>query len=147
MIGIFVTPWQKKRKAGQSGKPDTFPPVLANLVIDAAAQSFSLNSTEAGTLHWVLDNVSTYADAAALVAAKPSGEVSGSVAAVAGENLGNVDITGIAAGDWRLHVGVIDDAGNASTVSSGDFTIVFGDLELNGDPLEWNGDQLIFNAA
>ena len=147
MIGIFVTPWQKKRKAAQAGQPDTLPPALANLVIDEGAQTFSLNSTEAGTLHWLLDDTPTYADAAALVAAKPGAEASGSRAAVAGSNSDSVDVAGIAAGDWRLHLGVVDAAGNASTVLSGNFTIVFGDLELNGDPIEWNGDQLIFNAA
>ncbi|WP_299849742.1 hypothetical protein [uncultured Roseovarius sp.] len=79
--------------------------------------------------------------------AKPIGEASGTALATVGANISSFDPTGIAAGNWRLHVGVIDGAGNASNVLSGDFTFISGGLELNGDPLVWNGDPVIFNAA
>ena len=147
MIGIFVSPRRKPRGPSQTGQPDLIPPAISNLLIDDVRHELSFTSSEAGACHWLLDATTTFADAAALVAAKPAGEASGNALATIGANTASFDATGIASGNWRLHVGIIDGAGNASNVLSGDFTIISGALELNGDPLVWNGDQLIFNAA
>ncbi len=120
--------------------------MLEDLEIGGASE-ISVGSSESGILHWLIDSRASYADAAALAAAKAAGAASGSRSALSGTNIFGVDATGVATGNWRLHVGVIDLAGNASNVLSGDFAAVSGALRLSGDPLQWNGGQLIFNAA
>ncbi len=124
--------------------------MLSAMMLDEVTWQFSVDSDAAGVLHWLVDDVVGYADASALVAAKPTGAASGMSVATIGLNTATVDVTGSAAGNWQLHVGVVDTVGNASNVLSANFTIVSGvsgNLELDGDPLVWSGDQLIFNAA
>ena len=146
MIGLSVSPRRRSRRT-TTGQPDLVAPILAALSLDEGAGTFGFDGDEAGALHWVVDTTSSYADADALVAAKPTAAVSGSALALAGTNAGFADLSGLTSGGWQFHVGVIDAAGNASNVLSTAFTIVSGNLELSGDPLVWNGDQLIFNAA
>ncbi len=146
MIGLSVRPRRRSRRS-TTGQPDLVAPVLAALSLDEGSGAFGFDSDEAGALHWLVDAASSYANADALVAAKPAAEASGSALALAGSNGGLADLSGIASGNWQFHIGVIDAAGNASNVLSRAFTMVSGNLELSGDPLVWNGDQLIFNAA
>lgn len=150
MIGFFVAPHRRHRRSGGAGGvPDTTPPVLSSLVIDEGNLSVTVDSDEFGLLRWLVDGTSSYADAAALAAALPSGEASGLQAVTPSTNTVSLDVAGATPGTWRVHVGVTDGAGNASNVLSGNLTIISSslELELDGDPLEWNGDQLIFNAA
>lgn len=146
MIGLSLSPRRRSRKS-TTGQPDLVAPTLAALSLDEGSGVFDFDGDEAGALHWAIDTASSYANADALVAAKPAAAASGSALALAGSNTGLIDLSGVASGGWQFHVGVIDAAGNASNVLSINVTIVSGNLELSGDPLEWNGDQLIFNAA
>ncbi len=147
MIGIFVGPRRRTLKLAPSGQADSIPPVLSNLSIDQSLQRFSFMNNEVGACHWMLDSTVGFVNAAALIAAKSTAVASGSVAATLGAITHNIDSNGVAPGAWRLHVGVIDAAGNASNVLSGDFIIAAGVLAVNASPLVWNGDDLIFNAA
>lgn len=146
MIGLSVSLRRRARRSSTPGQPDLLAPVIASLSIDEGTWQFGFGSDEAGALHWLIDNAPGYPNADALVAAKPLA-AAGSGLALAGVNSGGVDVSGVASGSWRFHVGVIDATGNASNVLSANVTVVSGNLELNGDPLVWNGDQLIFNAA
>ena len=147
MIGLSVRPRRRGRPTSGPGQPDFLAPHLTALTVDEDAWEYGFNSDEAGALHWLVDTALSYADADALVAAKPSAPAMGNALALAGVNTGGFDVSGVAPGSWVFHLGVIDAAGNASNVLSANITVVSGNLELNGDPLVWNGDQLIFNAA
>lgn len=123
MIGLSLAPRRRHRRGGSPGQVDTTPPVLSALSIDEGNASLSVNSSEFGLLRWLLDDASTYADAAALAAAKPGAQASGVQGASTGSNTVMLDLSGVAPGTWRLHVGATDGAGNVSNVLSGDFTI------------------------
>lgn len=149
MIGISVAPRRRQRLFVAGGQPDFIAPVLTSLSLDPATFAFGFTSDEVGACHWLVDTGTSYADTNALVAAKPTGAASGSALAMVGANSGEIETSDLPAGQWNLHVGVVDAGGNASNVLSTSFTFsaISESLELNGDPLEWNGDQLIFNAA
>lgn len=151
MIGIFVTPRRRVRKNVPPGQPDLTAPVLSGLVLDQATLAFEFISDDTGACHWLVDSNPGYADADAVVAAKSSAPVSGSALAMVGTNTGQVETSGLPAGNWNLHIGVVDPGSNPSNVLSTAFSYAASspaeNLQLNGDVLEWNGDQLIFNAA
>lgn len=149
MIGISVAPRRRLRASPPSGAPDVVAPVVSGMTLDETTWVFGFESDEVGACHWLVDTNSGFANADALVAAKPAAPLSGNSLAMIGSNSGLVDTSALSDGTWTLHVGVIDAAGNASNVLSTSFALatVSNVLELSGDPLEWNGDQLIFNAA
>ena len=147
MIGLGLGLGRARRLDPGAGGADTVAPVLSGLIVNAPANQFDFTCTELGALHWLIDATPSFADAQALVAAKPAGAASGTGLATAGANTTGFDPSGVPDGTWRLHVGVIDGASNASNVLSADLTVTTAGIQWNGDAVEWNGDQLIFNAA
>ena len=79
-------------------------------------------------MHWLVDTAQSYADADALVAAKPAAAAMGNALALAGANTGGFDMSGVGPGSWVFHLGVIDAAGNASNVLSANITLLFPEI-------------------
>lgn len=123
---------------------DTIAPVISDLVIADDVASFFAD--ESGTGHWLLDSTISYTDADELIAAKASGEASGSFAVGANEiTETSLDWSEVANGSYYLHFGVLDEAGNASNVLTEEITLDVAPAVMASDPaaLMWHAPDSV----
>lgn len=110
---------------------DTIAPLLTDLA--TSGDSLSFNTDEGGTAYWLVDSTASYVDCDALIAAQASGDASGNFAAASGSVSQDIDLSGVTNGDYKLHVGMLDAAGNASNVLTTDITIAIPAAVMGSD--------------